>query len=686
MADNLSDEELRALFQKHLPLKPMPPELADRLKQQVLAAVATTLQASSRPSVSTLPLEATPAFHFVAEQPDDQELYDLFQRHMPLKPLPPVLAARWQQQVLAAVATTGSAPRALSTTNPGPRQQSQNSAYIAGGLWSTWLTRLRELFVQAPSLALSGLASALLVMLVLIGLSRTPWLAVTPPSGTPAAGTPVSGGVPIPAPGDVLRQAHVIISGGQAIIQKSSGQTETVEAGPTVYLLAEGDRLITGDDSTAHIEYFTGQSTTVEPGAEVELEEYEAAGATTRVALLVHSGKTSHEVSTPLAEADLFEVRTTAAVASVKYTKLTVEVLSATQTHIETKTGTTQVTVDDEELVIAAGQQMTATVNSTPEIGTVISPLATPTAPASRTPTVTASATEPATVRPTVALLATRTATPNGPSSDVAPSPTPTTREAATLVPTATAFHTTTSTPTSTSIPVSPTMTATVVVPTYTVILVPTNTPVPPTDTPTLTPTSTPTVTNTAIATGTVVVPTFTSVPPTDSPVPPTGTPTLAPIDTPTGTNTAPAATNTSAAPTHTSTPIATATHTQAPSTNTPTATDTPVPPPTATATSAPTATDTPVPPTATDTPVPTDTDTPVPPTATDTPVPTATDTPVPPTATDTPVPTATDTPEPSPTATDTPMVAAATDTPEPTATETDTPEPSPTATDTPVV
>ena len=350
MADNLSDEELQALFHKHLPLKPMPPELADRLKQQVLAAVATTLQASPRPDAATLPLEAKPAFHFVAEQPDDQELYDLFQRHMPLKPLPPVLSARLQQQVLAAVATPAPAARTLPTTNPGPRQQTKNSVHTAGGLWSTWLTQLREFFGHPPSLALGGLASALLVMLVLIGLSRTPWLAVMPPSGTPAVGTPVSGGVPIPAPGNVLRQAHVIISGGQAIIQKPSGQTETVEAGPTVYLLAEGDRLITGD-STAHIEYFTGQSTTVEPGAEVELEEYEAAGATTRVALLVHSGKTSHEVSTPLAEADLFEVRTTAAVASVKYTKLTVEVLSATQTHIETETGTTQVTVDDEELV-----------------------------------------------------------------------------------------------------------------------------------------------------------------------------------------------------------------------------------------------------------------------------------------------------------------------------------------------
>ena len=99
-------------------------------------------------------------------------------------------------------------------------------------------------FAHPPSLALGGVASALLVMLVLIGLSRTIRPPVTPPSRTL---TPES--VTITAPNTGLRQAHVIITSGQAIIQKPSGQTEMVAAGTTIHWLAPGDRLITGKSS-----------------------------------------------------------------------------------------------------------------------------------------------------------------------------------------------------------------------------------------------------------------------------------------------------------------------------------------------------------------------------------------------------------------------------------------------------
>ena len=711
MADHFSDQELAALFQRHLPHKPLPPDLADRLKQQVLAAVATTLQALPRPDASLLPLEATPALQFVAEQADEQALYDLFQKHMRHGSPSPELALHLQQQVAAAVGTTSPAARLVPATHPARRRQSQSPVQSPGTRWAVWRTRLRALFAHPPALALGGVASVLLVMLVLIGLSHTLRPPVPPPASTLAPGGATSA-----APNTVLRQAHLTITSGQAVIQKPSGQTETVAAGTTIHWLAPGDRLITGE-STVRIEYFPGQSTTVEPGAEVELQEYAAAGTTTRVALLVHSGKTSHEVNTPLAETDLFEIRTPAAVASAKYTKLTVEVLSETQTHIETEAGTAQVTTDNQDVVIAAGQQMTATTDnpwsmaplSEPTTETIASPFATPTTSPSPTPTATASATAITLMQFSEPLLPTRTATPDEADLDIPPSPIAATHETIMAAPT--------TTPTST--PVQPTMTATSVVPTYVMILVPT-------ETPTGTPTSTPAIMNTAEPSTDTPLPTMSTpvgtTTPTHTPVlstrtpTPTATPTslLVPTATklpaPTQT-TVPTATKTPA-PTQTAVPSATKTpaptYTPTPTTMptnipavSPTATNPSVPSPTPTNSpeSLPTATDTPMPsPTATDTPEPTSTptDTPVPsPTATDTPEPTATDTPgstvtptdtpVPsPTATDTPEPTvtATDTPVPSPTATDTPEPTA-TDTPGPTVTPTDTPVPSPTATDT---
>ncbi len=158
-----------------------------------------------------------------------------------------------------------------------------------------------------------------------------------------------------------------------------------------------------------------------------------AEGTTTRVALLVHSGKTSHEVSTPARQMRIclkFGQRRWRWLPA-KNTKLTVEVLSPTQTHIETETGTTQVTTEHEELVIAAGQQMTATINNESIIApmlTVISPLATPTRP-SASPTGTAAATGtangPPTVQSTGPLPSTNTAVPSWPSFARHAQPTP---------------------------------------------------------------------------------------------------------------------------------------------------------------------------------------------------------------------------------------------------------------------
>jgi hypothetical protein len=339
MTDNLSDQELHALFRKHLPLRPMSPELAERLQQQVLAAVATTLQATARPEINAVQTEETLPHPFIADTRDDHELHTLFREHMPLKPMPPELAKRLQQQVLAAVATNlQTAPRPEAKAAPLPskiasiplvnNQRNQASKQLLRlpavdwlhWDWSYWLTLLREKLHFTPALAMAGLV---LMLMVMIGLF-VPAL-IRSPMATPSPATQANGGTKALPPSAIARQAKVTITGGTAIIKKQSGEIETLVAGTTTQM-STGDRLQTGA-STVHIQFFAGQSTTAEPGADVEIKEYTEQGDTTRIALLVHSGKTDHEVATTLASDDLFEVRTPAAVASLKHSKLTVEAL-----------------------------------------------------------------------------------------------------------------------------------------------------------------------------------------------------------------------------------------------------------------------------------------------------------------------------------------------------------------------
>ena len=754
MTDNLSDQELQILFREHLPLKPMPTELAERLTQQVLALVATTLPATPLTEANAVQAEEAWPNHYMAANLADQEMRALFHEHLPLKPIPPELAEQLKQQVLAAVSTTLKTTSLMpATAAPATREIYSNGIIhtvqnqrptpsirrLING-WLKWLTQLREKFWQAPTLALAGAALMLLVIVRIFGVGVAPSIVVRPNPPGQATQTAIAW-----HPNASTRQARVIITGGTAIIRKQTGQIERLAAGTFANKLAPGDRLISGA-STVRIEYFAGQSTTVEPGAEVELQAYAEQGATTQVTLLVHSGKTSHEVSTTLTGSDLFEVRTAAAVALMSHSKLTVEALSDTQTHIATDAGTTRVFMDNEELVVAAGQQLTATVGSEPNLLTALPISATlPTPPSTLLatnmptdkvivpllPTDVVIVGPPAPgATPTMLWMTIETATPaptsapTQPQMAVAPqTPTLTPTESKTDTPTA-INPTVTDTPSSTSVPPTytpilvptsiPTVTNTPVPPTYTPILAPTSiptvtsTPVPPTYTPILVPTASATVTNTVAAptytpilvptasatvTNTVAPPTRTPLPntatATNTPVTPTRTPILVPTDTATATNTPVTPTRTPIlVPTDTDT--ATATNSPVPPTDTATATDTPVSP-----TDTATATNSPEPPTVTNTPEPptdTPTATPVPPTFTNTPEPptdtptaTATDTLEPPTATETPEP-PTDTPIP-PTVTNTLEPPTATATPEPptdtpTATDTDTPEP---PTDTPV-
>lgn len=303
----------------------------------------------------------------------------------------------WESSVSAAKGTPLAKPAtdlATSSSAGQLRNRSQtraNRMQVEGRGIGAWLAARLTL---VPSLAVAGAGLIVLLVLLILGprlfrnLSSTrtgsspvqttePQTAnqVTPNAQAPsstveeatsAANATVNSGA-WETPRLLAQRARVIITGGTATIQKADGKTEQLSGGVVEDALGPGDRLIT-HDSTARIEYFEGQTTTVDPGAVVELQEYIAQGDTTRVALLVYAGKTSHEVDKALAADDLFEVRTPAAIANVKQSKITIEALSATQTHIETQAGTAQIATGNQELVMAVGQQLTATLGVIPGV------------------------------------------------------------------------------------------------------------------------------------------------------------------------------------------------------------------------------------------------------------------------------------------------------------------------------
>ena len=136
MAENFNEQELQALFRRHLPYRQMSPEFAERLKQQVLAEVANTLQAST-----------------MAAEVKEEARYN---------PLP--------------TATE----RPLSTYKRHPAKP-QNEA--KGGIWG-WLQNNLRL---APSLSLAGATLAVLLAFVVWGpeLLRHETQTVTQPEVMP---------------------------------------------------------------------------------------------------------------------------------------------------------------------------------------------------------------------------------------------------------------------------------------------------------------------------------------------------------------------------------------------------------------------------------------------------------------------------------------------------------------------
>ena len=433
----------------------------------------------------------------MSDQLSDQELKKLFQSQLPPVELPATFAADLRRQVMADVATTLRQSDTETAWNgdrvtpgavvprPARRAQPQPRASWVDSL-TRWLGGLRLL----PSLAVAGATIALLVVFVRYGPGMLDSL------GTPSVQTGVSpDGAPILQPITGTMTADVTIIDGTATLVKANGRTEDLVPTSTT-TMAPGDSLLTLTAS-ARVDYFASQYSIMQPGTRMELLELNDGNGGTQVTTMVHLGSTRHFIEDPLDNNDRFEVWTPSSYASAVGTEFVVEVRSADESFYATLSGVVLVNMGSERVTVSAGEQLTAVsgenlVVEASDPSEVAMNVATPTEPA---PEPTATATETATPAPTNTPEPTATNTPLPtatatntavPTATNTPQPTATN----TAEPTATATNTTAPTATNTA---QPTATNTPL-PTATATPAPTATPtdVPVVILPTATPTETP--------------------------------------------------------------------------------------------------------------------------------------------------------------------------------------------------
>jgi len=538
MAEQRNEQELQALFRKHLPMKQLPPEFAEQLKKQVLTEVAATLGSNPVASVATEDANVTLAVH-----------------------VPTPIAPPKTPRSVAARQRTG------------------------------WLEWLRENLRLTPSLAMAGAAVLVLCVIILQNTDLIPDLQpftasqpTPPPTVVLSAGTlgatseavtavpvetspvavaqaPTAQETPMPADSDTL-EPPAAAPGVEPAVTPAAPDAASVTAIPGTELGESGE---TGDPNVV----LPGPTESPVPSVTAMTEAFTLAtetseAVTTRALIPTSTPKPTRdqrgELATPQVTATTGSVAVKPTNTRPTATPTTRTSSGSTTTLVGTPTPSAEPTKRPTATwtpvsPVAIGDVITLTATKAPATGPVVLSTLTPFEP-----------TDTPMPMPTSTSLLVATSTPT-PTYEIRP-----------LLPTPTAISTRTNTPVSTA-----TETATdVVAPTATDVDSPlptaTNTP-----RPTATNTPRPTATNTPRP-----IPTNTPAP-TDTPVPtatntPRPTPTNTPMPTPTNTW----------VPTATDTPVPTPTNTWVPTaTNTPvpTATDTPMP--TATNPPAPTPTNT---------------------------------------------------------------------------------------------
>jgi hypothetical protein len=546
MADNLNEQELQALFRKHLPMKQLPTDFAEQLKKQVLAEVATTL--ASKPVASVTTPEPSPAPTPTLERAPQRPLPHSVARTQPATRIGWLEWLRGSFRLTPSMATAGALVMVLCLV-------------IVFG--DQWLGNLPQpgnpRRVDGPSIISSATVTSTTAVSVAPTIAAT--LDGTPTEST-APSTSASDNTPTPTPVAPAQSNSAAAPETAVVVAQPEGRTITpVPSGGSVTPLSDPPFTLTPNVWTNDGNNpFAATPTAVSIAPVPPTRQSSASGTTmpntSGEPVPTTTPRPSTVGATPLPTAqpglDRATTPTTDVIrrplATATPTPLIVQLTVASPTRTSSN-GVPNSTVTPFEPSPSPTPPPTSTATATPTVGVTVLPWRTNTPTVTPTDEPTATATD----EPTATVMATVP-----PTETATPEPSATATRMASPTPTNTRRPTRTATPLPTSTPL------------------PTNTPRPTaTDTATFVPTLPPTFTATATA--------------TDTPAP---TATDTPM--PTATNTSePTATNT-LAPTATNTPL-------------PTATDTPQP--TATNTPLPTATNTPLP-TATDTPQPTATPT----------------------------------------------------------------------------
>jgi hypothetical protein len=204
------------------------------------------------------------------------------------------------------------------------------------GIFKTLKTKLNTQIPKRYIFALAGLA-----VIVLVGAL----IAFSPRSST----------------------ATLVVSAGQVAIQTPSHPEQMVNAGQAI-TVKTGDNLAVKPGAAAQLRFYDGSSVDLSENTQVEVQELATSDNRFRVRLKMLTGRTVSRVLRLLGAGDAFEISTPSSTVSVRGTVFVVQVLDAHTTYIGCDKGVVWVVSGNQQAEVPAGQELTITLNQTPQI------------------------------------------------------------------------------------------------------------------------------------------------------------------------------------------------------------------------------------------------------------------------------------------------------------------------------
>ncbi|MEX2229832.1 MAG: FecR family protein [Dehalococcoidia bacterium] len=160
-------------------------------------------------------------------------------------------------------------------------------------------------------------------------------------------------------------QSTLTVLAGAVTVREGAGAFADAADGQTI---GPGVTVRTGPDSHAVLTYVDGTTVTIEPDSEVTIEALEITASGDLVAIVQQTvGRTWHVVQHRSGPDGRYEVRTPAAVASVRGTAFTVDVDGTGATDVETTEGLVGASGDDTSVDVGAGEVTTVSPDAAPQ-------------------------------------------------------------------------------------------------------------------------------------------------------------------------------------------------------------------------------------------------------------------------------------------------------------------------------